>query len=100
MFVSAGLSDFRCWFGADGFGLRRGHDILAAPRSLRVGVKIVCCSCWSRRTVFPTLQKNESPISILPQFLQVLGRKIEVATEWQDSGVEACSLAAIYAYTT
>ena len=36
------------------------------------------------RLVFPTLQKNESPITILPTFLQVLGRKIEAATTQQD----------------
>ena len=36
------------------------------------------------RLVFPTLAKNDSPLSLLPQFLQVLGKKLENAMSMQD----------------
>ena len=40
---------------------------------------LVCLRC-----VFPTLQKNDSPFQILPQFLTVLGKKIDQGTLQQD----------------
>lgn len=36
------------------------------------------------RLLFPTLQKNESPFAILPQWLSVLGKKIDSAATTQD----------------
>lgn len=36
------------------------------------------------RLVFPTLQKNDSPFAILPTFIQVLGKKIDSATDQKD----------------
>ena len=51
-------------------------------------VNMVCIlffnATWSR-LLFPTLQKNESPFSILPQWLSVLGKKIDSAAQVQDS---------------
>ena len=41
--------------------------------------------CSNLRLVFPTLAKNDSPLTMMPQFLQVLGKKIEFATTAQDS---------------
>lgn len=35
--------------------------------------------------IFPTLQKSDSPFSILPQWLNVLGRKIDSASAMQDT---------------
>ena len=40
---------------------------------------------FALRLVFPTLAKNDSPVTMLPQFLQVLGKKIEFAATAQDS---------------
>ena len=34
--------------------------------------------------MFPTLQKNDSPFSILPNYIDVLGRKIDNATTQED----------------
>ena len=36
------------------------------------------------RLVFPALQRNESPFTILPNWLQVLGRKVDSATVIQE----------------
>ena len=38
----------------------------------------------SLRLVFPTLQKNDSPLTILPGFVNVLGKKLEAASVTQD----------------
>ena len=35
--------------------------------------------------IFPTLQKSDSPFSILPQWLNVLGHKIDSASAMQDT---------------
>jgi hypothetical protein len=36
------------------------------------------------RLVIPTLQRNDSPFAILPTFIQVLGKKIDSATDQKD----------------
>lgn len=36
------------------------------------------------RLIFPTLQRNESPFTLLGQWLSTLGKKIDSATEVQD----------------
>ena len=47
--------------------------------------KYLSCFAPNLRLVFPTLAKNDSPLTMMPQFLQVLGKKIEFATTAQDS---------------
>ena len=42
------------------------------------------------RLVFPTLAKNESPLTMIPQLLQVLGKKIENANATQDWVSSVC----------
>lgn len=39
------------------------------------------------RLVFPTLQRNESPFTLLAQWLTTLGKKIDTASEVQDIGL-------------
>lgn len=39
---------------------------------------------WKPRLVFPTLQQNTSVMSVIPQFLETLGRKIESAEREKD----------------
>ena len=39
---------------------------------------------WLLRLVFPTLQKNESVFTILPQYISVLGKKIDNAAVQKD----------------
>ena len=36
------------------------------------------------RLVFPSIQRNDSPLSILPQWLSVLGKKVDAASVTQD----------------
>ena len=55
---------------------------------------VILLSSNPRQLIFPTLQKNDSPFALLPQWLQVLGRKIDVAADLQDQlkGVGRCSV--------
>ena len=47
----------------------------------------VVCSAWLKlRLVFPTIQQNMSVMSVLPTFLDTLGRKIENAEREKDWG--------------
>ena len=49
-------------------------------------MSVLCmCTLECLRLIFPTLQKSDSPFSILPQWLNVLGRKIDSASAMQDT---------------
>lgn len=41
-------------------------------------------SNYTLRLVFPTLQQNQSPLTIVPQFLDCLAKKMEHASKEQD----------------
>ncbi|CAE7946763.1 unnamed protein product [Symbiodinium sp. KB8] len=46
--------------------------------------KLAEANASGNKVVFPTLAKNDSPVTILPTFLSVLGKKIELATTQQE----------------
>ena len=62
-----------------------GHYGLSDPYLVtRNLTKIWFIECVFPRLVFPSLQKNDSPFTILPTFIQVLGKKIDSATNQKD----------------
>lgn len=78
-----------------------GHCCCLVGQAARIHcLLVVCCgTSWLIRSlmvykniglylrlglVFPTLQKNQSPFTLLPSFIACLGKKIDSATAQQD----------------
>lgn len=57
-----------------------GSKSLACTLHAHVCRLLHSLDCLRPRLIFPTLQRNDSPFSILPQFLTVLGKKVDSST--------------------
>ena len=77
---------------ASGFPTATNHDIRSICKVWIFYISILPGFGEELRLVFPTLQENSSPLSVMTQFLETLGRKIDQADGEKAGMIKGCNV--------